>query len=196
MILIQKVWDDIKELANFPAIPNNSNIGWSRDTLRNSVCSFLTSGSYCESIADRTSERFECFLKEIRMPINTKLLCSPVLCPRHWREWKSLLSASKGSPESPLCLQPVTKGFPTQLYFVPGSNLLEAKLVWLWTSRHEMKAFFSAVIEDALMLESCRLAMLWRRLGEKWTCRKLARLCGGREADTLHSTEFKHPVPL
>lgn len=35
---------------------------------------------------------------------------------------------------------------------------------------------------------------LWRQPGEERTPRKLARLCGGGEASSLHRTQVKHPV--
>lgn len=161
-----------------------------RDTLRNPVCALLTSQGYCNSWAHRTSEHIWGPFKEIRRPINTRLLYSPVLCSRHWRERKTSSLCVKGSPETPLCTQLSTKGFSMQLYFVLGSNPPAAKLVWLWTGCHKMKASFLAVMEDVLMQESRGLATLGRRLGEKWTLKQQAPRAPWREGTRLSAQHW------
>lgn len=81
-----------------------------RDTLRNPVCALLTSQGYCNSWAHRTSEHIWGPFKEIRRPINTRLLYSPVLCSRHWRERKTSSLCVKRKPRNSSLHPAVYKG--------------------------------------------------------------------------------------
>jgi len=167
-------------------MPDNSNMGWSKRHTEK----FYSFFPYIRGERGRHLSIFGVLLKETRMPINTRLLCSPAL-PQALKGMKTSPLCVKRKLGSPLCTCSPQRDFLS--YFVQGSNPLEAKLVRLWTSYHKMKAFFSAV-REAVDAESCRLVVLWRQPGEKWTPRKLARLCGGGEASSPSRTQVKHPV--